>query len=81
MAVFCFAWESTDPDALLQIRCPECRVPLVLHQPDEESDERMLGVCGTCRSWFLVDCVSHAMLRLPDKVCPEDGHTRLSSSL
>jgi hypothetical protein len=39
--------------------CPECEVPLDLHQPDDNEPTQLLGVCGSCNKWyFLVEIES-----------------------
>lgn len=38
------------------LRCPDCRSPLNLIQPDEGEPARLLGTCDTCEKWaFLVE--------------------------
>lgn len=39
----------------LDYRCPRCDSPLELIQPDLAHGEALLGVCGTCPAWFLID--------------------------
>jgi hypothetical protein len=34
--------------------CPECLSPLVLHQPDEDQPDKLLGTCFVCFRWFLL---------------------------
>jgi hypothetical protein len=34
--------------------CPDCQLPLDLHQPDEELPAQLLGICESCSKWFLV---------------------------
>jgi hypothetical protein len=34
--------------------CPNCHVPLNLHQPDEEQPSQLLGTCGCCSRWFFL---------------------------
>jgi hypothetical protein len=46
--------------------CPVCEGVLAIHQPDEQSPERLLGTCMECRSWFLIDEAGALMLRLPE---------------
>src|SRR4051812_49634235 len=50
--------------------CLHCFSPLVLHQPDPDSPERMLGICERCKHWFLIDLLPRrsegVMVRLPD---------------
>jgi hypothetical protein len=50
--------------------CLNCSLPLFLSQPDLDAPERLLGVCGQCKSWFLVDLIPDQrqgiIWRLPD---------------
>jgi hypothetical protein len=46
-AVSANSW--TDP-----LCCPYCRVPLNLHQPDEEQPSQLLGTCDCCSRWFFL---------------------------
>ncbi len=41
--------------AKVGVRCPSCTKALVLHQPDQENPDRLLGVCTRCEDWFLMD--------------------------
>jgi hypothetical protein len=34
--------------------CTTCRVPLNLHQPDEEKPSQLLGTCDCCSRWFFL---------------------------
>jgi hypothetical protein len=34
--------------------CPDCRVPLDLHQPDEEEPAQLLGICDDCSKWYFL---------------------------
>jgi hypothetical protein len=51
-------------------RCSNCSSSLALHQPDPQDPSRLLGVCGRCKHWFLVDLLHDTsegiMVRLPD---------------
>jgi hypothetical protein len=39
--------------------CPECEIPLDLHQPDDNEPTQLLGICGSCCKWyFLVEIES-----------------------
>lgn len=40
--------------------CPVCDSALTLHQPDEAMPERLLAICPTCKSWFVLDCETGA---------------------
>lgn len=35
--------------------CPGCGSALDLHQPDIELPERLLGVCESCKGWYVLD--------------------------
>jgi len=35
--------------------CRTCWSDLILHQPDPEMPERILGTCDECKTWYLVD--------------------------
>jgi hypothetical protein len=43
------------------IVCPNCRSDLCRLQPDVELPDRLLGVCRTCKTWFLLDAVRGVM--------------------
>ena len=43
---------STDEDNVLC--CPDCEIPLDLHQPDIAEPLQLLATCGCCSRWFLV---------------------------
>jgi hypothetical protein len=47
------------------IECPGCDDLLVIHQPDEQSPDHLLGTCRECGAWFLIDEAGELMLRLP----------------
>jgi len=49
----------------VQVRCLNCQAPLELHLPDRDKSDRLLGTCGACGSWYLLDCLAGAMLLLP----------------
>lgn len=34
--------------------CPDCEVPLDLHQPDLSEPMQLLATCECCRRWFMV---------------------------
>ena len=34
--------------------CPDCEVPLELHQPDHGEPMQLLGTCESCSRWFFV---------------------------
>lgn len=44
--------------------CPSCGAGLVLHQPDLDLANRLLGTCEECKAWFVVD----GQLRLVSEV-------------
>src|SRR5258707_921003 len=53
------------------VGCPQCHEPLGLTQPDEQSADRLIGVCQNCRVWFLIwlstDDSQAMMVLLPDE--------------
>jgi hypothetical protein len=50
--------------------CPNCSVPLELHQPDTEKPQRFVGICDRCGCWYLLEWIPLAagglMLALPN---------------
>ncbi len=50
--------------------CLNCASDLTLHQPDMNSPERLLGVCESCKHWYLIDLLPDltdgVFMRLPD---------------
>lgn len=46
--------------------CLACGDHLLIHQPDPESPERLLGTCDTCGSWHIMDCDRSVTVLLPD---------------
>jgi hypothetical protein len=48
---------STLPENSGGGRCINCGVVLELHQPDIGSPDRLVGICETCGSWFVIDLV------------------------
>jgi len=73
--------------------CLNCNSRLVLHQPDLDAPDRLLGVCERCKHWFLIDVLAdmtgEIMVRLPDveviralsRENPEDGISVMSQNL
>jgi len=57
------------PD-LAWVRCKRCREFLALHQPDAQAPDRLLGICGSCSLWFLIELVMDrsemVMIELPE---------------
>jgi hypothetical protein len=53
-------------DNLFEVECPKCSAPLVLHQPDIDLPEHMLGVCSECQAWYLLNASAGVMALLPD---------------
>lgn len=54
----------------VEAQCLNCPSKLTLHQPDMELPERLLGVCESCKHWYLIDLVREVnegvMVWLPD---------------
>jgi hypothetical protein len=42
------------PGKPVRTRCLNCSVSLSLSQPDPDLPEQLLGVCKTCKHWFLI---------------------------
>jgi hypothetical protein len=45
------------PEAPAGVCCLNCAGDLSLSQPDLDSPGRLLGVCGRCKHWFLIDLI------------------------
>ena len=54
-----------DGEGTAPLRCPVCRRPLTLHQPDPNWPDRLVGTCEGCRTWLLIDAAAGVMARLP----------------
>jgi hypothetical protein len=57
-------------DGANPLSCPDCQVPLGLHQPDLWQPMQMLGTCADCSKWFFVvdldpDGIDTVLLELP----------------
>ncbi len=50
-------WSISERDSteITALACQRCGSDLALHQPDPQMPERILGTCGDCKSWFLLD--------------------------
>jgi hypothetical protein len=61
---------AAPPDDLSWVRCVHCREALGLQQPDARLPERLLGICGPCALWFLIELVTERsemiLVQLPD---------------
>jgi hypothetical protein len=58
---------TSDPEHPLLVQCSSCHDFLMLHQPDEDTPQRLLGTCPECRTWFLIDGHTDVMVKLPDE--------------
>ncbi len=56
---------DANPNGPLRVGCPSCLDDLTVHQPDQQSPDRLLGTCEECRAWFLIDTDGGIMVRLP----------------
>ena len=52
---------------LREPRCPNCDGLLVLHMPDMELPDRLIGVCEHCHAWFLLNSLQGLMYELPNE--------------
>ncbi len=61
-----------DHDEIAAPACPACSGALTLHQPDPQLPETILGTCGDCKTWFLLDPAlqSIQVVRKPQDVAP-----------
>ena len=60
--------------------CPDCQVPLDLHQPDLGQPMLLLGTCGCCSRWFFavdldLDGNETVLLELPSAEAIRLAHT------
>ena len=56
-----------EPESRSGLRCPGCTELLMLHQPDEQSPDHLLGTCPQCGAWFVLHAVAGLLVRLPGK--------------
>ena len=57
-------------DGVNSLCCPDCELPLDLHQPDLEQPMQLLGTCRSCSKWFFAvdldpDGIETVLLELP----------------
>ncbi len=64
MVRFPLAVSRTWTDA--ETPCLACGELLLIHQPDINAPERLLGTCDTCGAWHVIDCDRAVMVLLPD---------------
>ena len=50
-------WIPATPEALVETRCPGCGGYVDLDSPVPGRSDRLLGICGKCDRWCLVDVV------------------------
>jgi hypothetical protein len=57
-------------EGLPSLNCSHCSESLAIYQPDGYFAERLLGTCGRCGAWYLLDTVPDkdlaVMVLLPD---------------
>lgn len=58
---FRFEMDSGSEEPLTEIACPRCSEYLVVHMPDPDLPERLLGTCCECKSWYLMDAAEQTM--------------------
>jgi hypothetical protein len=56
-----------DSEDFSEIDCPDCQGPMMIHQPDEDLPDRLIGTCESCTVWFLIAASAKLMARLPDE--------------
>jgi hypothetical protein len=57
-------------DGANSLCCPDCELPLDLHQPDLGQPMQLLGTCASCSKWFFAvdldpDGIETVLLELP----------------
>jgi len=57
-------YDPADPGI---VQCTSCHDSLIMHQPDENVPDRLLGTCPECRTWFLIYSDTEVMVKLPDE--------------
>jgi hypothetical protein len=61
---------STLPEDSGGGRCVGCDIYLDLHQPDAGLPERLVGICESCRRWYVIDMIPETdeavMVLLPE---------------
>ncbi len=60
------SWLWSDPEVPNDPRCLACGESLLIHQPDINAPERLLGTCDDCGSWHLIDWDRAVAVLLPD---------------
>ena len=52
-----FLSSSTHPGSIASREppAPAAEKNLIVHQPDPETPDRLLGTCDECKSWYLMD--------------------------
>ena len=55
-----------DPGVHADPSCLACGESLLIHQPDINAPERLLGTCDDCGSWHLIDWDRAITVLLPD---------------
>jgi hypothetical protein len=61
------------PPARINVSCLGCRGDLKVHQPDDESPDRLLGTCPDCGAWHLMDRIAggrFSLVLLPRRDSP-----------
>lgn len=50
-------WSISEPDTTEggPLVCRKCWSDLILHQPDPQMPEQILGTCDECKTWYLFD--------------------------
>lgn len=52
-------WEvavlEVSPDGLVAPSCLKCHASLDIHQPEEDRPSQLLGTCGECGAWHMIE--------------------------
>jgi hypothetical protein len=59
---FRFETDAASDQPMSEIRCPGCGDYLVVHMPDPEMPERLLGTCDGCKCWYVMSAGEGTMV-------------------
>jgi hypothetical protein len=65
-----FTPEAERVEAVLPV-CRTCGEYLDLHQPDCELPDRLLGTCGNCKTWYLLNDDQESVEIAASILCPD----------
>ena len=60
--------------------CGKCQQLLDIHQPNTYDTDRLLGTCGSCGSWFLIDLLHEESDQAVEVALPDRRRTLQTAS-